>query len=295
MQSIMTSTDINFEHHKKELDEKGYTVVENVLTQIEIDAALASFNDWMDSNDQIKAIHNNVSPHGIIKHFEVGHQRHAWLIRTNPRVQSVFKYLWNTDELVVSYDGCCWLDENVKKKDNIWTHTDQSPNKKDVHCYQAFVPFTHNVTRTLVVFEGSHLLHEQYFAVRGITDSKDWQLIDHDFLDSIAHTKRVIEAKPGSLVIWESRTFHQNQYGPNPERRIVQYVSYMPKSMRSQKMKEKREKYFRELRTTSHWATPVKVNGKQPQTYGKEHLKIDYSKLRPPNLDDLMPEIVKLI
>ena len=46
-------------------------------------------------------------------------------------------------------------------------------------------------------------------------------------------------------------------------------------------MLEKRQKYFIEKRTTSHWAYPVKVNGLQPQTYGKKELLIDYSKLTP--------------
>jgi hypothetical protein len=285
----------SLEHHKAELEKKGYTIVPNVLISDEVDEALCSFNDWLDSYPQIKQIHPMISPHGILKHFQVGHQRHAWLIRTNPNVQAVFKHLWNTDELVVSYDGCCWLDETVAKKDNIWTHTDQSPKKKGLHCYQGFVALTHNKTRSLVVYEGSHLLHEKYFADRGITDPKDWQLIDHEYLQNIADTKRVIDAAPGSLVIWDSRTFHQNQYGPNPEKRVVQYVSYLPKAIRTPKMKEKREKYFRELRTTSHWATPVKVNGLQPQIYGNKDLHIDYSQLRHPELDDLMPEIVKLI
>ena len=43
------------------------------------------------------------------------------------------------------------------------------------------------------------------------------------------------------------------------------------------KMLEKRQKYFTDKRTTSHWAYPVKVNGQQPQNYGDAKLKINYS------------------
>ena len=40
---------------------------------------------------------------------------------------------------------------------------------------------------------------------------------------------------------------------------------------------------------------PVKVNGKQGRTYGDDSIHIDYSLLEEPELDDLMPEIQKLI
>ena len=40
----------------------------------------------------------------------------------------------------------------------------------------------------------------------------------------------MVEAEAGSLVLWDSRTFHQNQYGVQDEgERIVQYVCYMPR------------------------------------------------------------------
>ena len=97
------------------------------------------------------------------------------------------------------------------------------------------------------------------------------------------------------MVLWDSRTFHQNQYGTNNEERIVQYVSYLPRCNLTKKMLEKRQKYFTDKRTTSHWAYPVKVNGQQPQNYGDAKLKINYSELVKPELEDLIEEITKLI
>ncbi len=285
----------NMQQFQQDLQEKGYCIIENILTEDEVQNVLEHFYRWLDSSPQIKRLHNLIDPHGIFKYMEAGHQRHAWMIRTNPKVKDVFSQLWDTDDLVVSYDGCCWLPADCKKKDNIWTHTDQAPVKKGLRCYQGFVSLTDNTERTLVVYEGSHLLHEEYAEEYSITCPKDWHLIDHKYLERIADRKRVLHVKAGSLVLWDSRTFHQNQYGTLAEERIVQYVSYLPKSGRSQKMKEKREKYFIERRMTSHWAYPVKVNGKQPQNYGNTALAIDYSTLLSPDLDDLMPEIEKLI
>ena len=60
-------------------------------------------------------------------------------------------------------------------------------------------------------------------------------------------------------------------------------------------MLEKRQNYFAEKRTTSHWAYPIKVNGLQPQNYGDKTLNINYSELVEPQLDDLLEDIVKLV
>lgn len=280
---------------KSDLEEFGYAIVPNILTAEELRTATECFHNWLDANPDLKSNHSKMNPHGIFKHHEVGHQRHAWYIRTRKAVQEVFKTLWQTDDLVVSFDGSCYIDKDLAKSDNIWTHTDQAPNKVGVHCYQAFVSLTSNKERTLVVYEASHKLHEQYMKERNLTDAKNWLKIDVQYLEKIRDTKRVLEVEAGSLVLWDSRTFHQNQYGRPGEERIVQYVSYLPKDKRSKAMKDKRVKYLLERRTTSHWPYPVAVNGLQPQTYGNKDKLIDYSVLPVPDLEDLKEEIEELI
>ena len=102
----------------------------------------------------------------------------------------------------------------------------------------------------------------------------------------------------GSLALWDSRTFHQNQYGKPGEERIVQYVCFLPKSHPDNKPNiiAKRRKYFNERRTTSHWPCPIRVNSLQMNFRNKDPRKtIDYSKLEEPELDDLMEEIEKLL
>lgn len=280
----------------QELDEKGYAIVENVLSAEEIREARKCFDEWQNSHPQIKAIGDKINPHGIYKHFQVGQQRHAWLIRTNPKVQDVFRTIWNTDDLIVSYDGSCYIPADCKKKDNIWTHTDQAPSKKGRICIQGFVALTDNVHRSLVVYEGSHKLHEEYCKERNLTSSKDWLLIEHEYLEKLKATRRVLPVKAGSLVLWDSRTFHQNQYGGIcNEERVVQYVSFLPRKNLTKKMQEKRIEYFLDMRTTSHWANPVKVNGLQPQTYGNKDLVIKYYELKLPDLEDMLDSIYKII
>jgi ectoine hydroxylase-related dioxygenase (phytanoyl-CoA dioxygenase family) len=280
-----------------ELAENGYCVIENVLTAEEVETSIKYFREWFSSHPQIAGLHSKISPHGIFKYHEVGQQRHAWYIRTRPNVQNVFKNIWKTDEVVVSFDGCCYIPADCKKKDGVWTHTDQAPTKKGLKCIQGFVALTDNTERTLVVYEGSHKLHEEYAKEYNLTSTKDWLLIEQNYLDKISDKKRVLNVKAGSLVLWDSRTFHQNQYGAkdNNEERIVQYVSYLPRCNLTKKMLEKRQKYFADKRTTSHWAYPVKVNGQQPQNYGNALLKINYSELIAPKLEDLIEDINKIL
>jgi hypothetical protein len=263
----------------KDLREKGYAVIEGVLSPGEVDEAKESFYSYYYHEDrqQIRHIHSKLSPHGINKFL--GHGQWAWKIRKNPFVKECFKRLWKTPNLVVSFDGCCYLPEDVNKRDTCWTHTDQAPSSEGELCTQAFIALTDNDTRTLVVYEGSHKLHHQYGKDFNVTDKKNWHKIHPDFLESIAHTKRVVSVKAGWMVWWDSRTFHQNQYGNNQEERLVQYICYLPKSGRSEKERKKREKYLKDERTTSHWPYPVSVNGRQPQHYGDKTLAIDYEKV----------------
>jgi ectoine hydroxylase-related dioxygenase (phytanoyl-CoA dioxygenase family) len=149
-----------------------------------------------------------------------------------------------------------------------------------------------------------------------ITGKKNWLLIDKDYLSRIDDKKRALEVPAGSLVLWDSRTFHQNQYGkagaseagagPGEagageagagEERIVQYVSFLPKKnpQNTSAQQKKRLKYYTERRTTSHWSYPLNVNGLQPQAYGNPDMLIDYKKLTPPNLSDLEEKIKLLL
>ena len=270
------------------LKENGYVIIPNVLNIHEINQAKQLFINWKNSIPNLDKLHNTIDPHGIFKFLEIGHQEFAWNIRTRYNIINIFKKIWNTDDLVVSFDGSCYISKDCNKKDKTWTHTDQAPNSIGLKCYQSFVSLTNNEERTLIVYEKSHLLHEKYFKERNISHSKNWNLIDIDYLNSIEYSKKTLKVNAGDLVIWDSRTFHQNQYGKiNSEERLVQYLCYLPKNVKNnnKNQQNKRLKYFNERRTTSHWPYPLNVNGLQPQTYGDKSKLIDYSTLPKPNLD----------
>ena len=284
---------------KSDLDARGWTIVPNVLTAEEVEHAKNHFYAWQQTIPNHDEVHSKCDPHGIYKFHEAGHQYHAWFIRTRPNVQAVFKQLWGCNHLITSFDGSCFISKENDKKDNIWTHTDQAPATKGLACYQGFVSLTTNKERTLVVYDKSHLLHEDYFRSRGEGDSKNaWNKIDLGVLHQLKDNRRALHVPAGALVLWDSRTFHQNQYGkPRSEERIVQYVCFLPRShtKNTEAMQKKRRKYLKERRTTSHWPAPIYVNGKQPRTFGNKSLLIDYEKLRAPDLSTLMDVMEQLL
>jgi ectoine hydroxylase-related dioxygenase (phytanoyl-CoA dioxygenase family) len=283
--------------YKESLAKKGYAIIKDCLTSEQVATAKQYFSEWLTNNPELTAHHSKINSHGIFKFGEAGHQRHAWYIKTLDNVQAPFRAIWETPELTTGFDGSCWITPDCKKRDTIWTHTDQAPDTKGLACIQGFVALTSNKERSFVVYEGSHLLHESYMLSKNITGTKNWLLIEHDYLARIAPLRKVLEVPAGSLVLWDSRTFHQNQYGQCNEERIVQYVSFLPKKhpQNTAAQQKKRLKYYHERRTTSHWAYPLQVNGLQPQVYGKNELLIDYSKIVSANLDDLEEKILKLL
>jgi hypothetical protein len=292
----------DIDYHKKNLKEKGYTIINNVYNEEEINEYKNEFYNWY-NKDNIKYLHSIIDGNGIFKHHQVGHQRFAWLARTNPKIINIFKELWETDELVTSFDGCCYYPCDYIGKPEYWTHTDQSSRKKGLHCYQSFLSLTKNKERTLVLYESSHLLHEHYFASMEIDEPKDWNILDKNYVYKFKENKINLHVSEGDLVVWDSRLFHQNSCGGPEcnEERLIQYLCYLPKHSEGNNEKEKkqRKKFFEKKRTTSHWPYPMNVVPEQPNSYNYYNpdklIYIDYSSLSEPNIDDLKEEIEKLL
>ena len=294
----------NIEYYTNELLEKGYTIIPNILNVQQIDEFIMEFNKWMDSVEDIDYLHSIIHYHGIFKYFQVAHQRFAWLLRTNKKIQNVFKAIWNTEELVCSFDGCCYFPKNTEHlTDQYWIHSDQSSLKKGRRCVQSFISLTENKEKTFVVYEGSHLLHEEYSEMYNIDNPSDWNPIMKEYVDSISDRKKILHVNAGSLVLWDSRTFHQNTCGNKNSRedRLVQYLCFLPKNSENNDLEQEelRIRCFESLRTTNHWPYPITPVCLQPQTYNyynpESKIKIDYKNLPEPRLDDLYPEILKVL
>jgi len=210
------------------LNTKGYYIYKNILSENEIKNALELFNIYIKRNfENFDYIHSKINIHNIIKYHQIGHQEHAWYLRTRKKIIKLFADVWNTNinNLCVSFDGTCYIKKtNSKFNNKCWTHTDQAPKYKNLKCYQGFVSLTNNKYNSLLIYEGSHKLHEEYFKNKNLSnDSKNWHKIDPNYLETIKDKKKILNVPKGSFVIWDSRLFHQNTH-INNEERIVQYI-----------------------------------------------------------------------
>ena len=297
---VVNTLQDTIEKNIKELQENGYTIIHNVYNKDEISEYKAEFFKWY---KHVEHLHSIIHSNGICKYFDVGHQRFAWLARTNPKIINIFKKLWNTDELVTSFDGCCYYSPDFIGEPHYWIHTDQSSQKKGLHCYQSFLSMTNNSDRTLVLYKGSHLQHQDYFKTMNIDSESDWNILDENYVNNLKNEKIYVHAKEGDLVIWDSRTFHQNSCGTSccEEERLVQYLCYLPKHHENNNLKEQLQRriFFEDKRTTSHYPYPMNAVPLQPNNYNYYHpndkILIDYNLLPHVNLDDLQEEIENLL
>lgn len=265
------------ESQRTQLEIQGYTIVK-VLDKVQVKTAKTKFIRWFKACPKEAQI---VPPHGVFGMAQAGHTEMAWYIRTRPKVLGVFEELWGTADLLTSFDGFGYNPATEKPcRNTVWLHSDQSPNKKGVHCYQAFVALTSNTTSTFNCVPGSHFKHQDIFSA-SLKPSANWQPLAPASKASWGAKSIDVAVKRGDMVIWDSRLLHQNKY--SSEFRLVQYVCMKPRQGANPAAIKKRLKYFKAQRTTSHWPYPVKVNGLQPQVFGDKSKLIDYTTL--PEID----------
>lgn len=223
----------------------------------------------------------------LIQHFGVGHFETSWKIRQNKKVAKVFSKIHKCkeDELLVSFDGLSLHlpPEDTKRgwyRGTNWFYTDQSPLKPEL-CIQGMVTLNdvNDNDATLAVLEGSHKYHNEFFKSNGLSVKSDWYKLNKD-LNEISYFEhkgcemKCIKATKGSLILWNSKTFHQaieaQKIRNQKNTRAVIYVCMTPRSWTTETTLKRKRIAFKERRTTNHWPHRPKMFPLKPQTYGKE-------------------------
>lgn len=266
------------------LEKFGYTVIPDILSNKECikfrneiwEELKYVSKDKFDYNDKttwdnFKLFNPQYSM--LLHHYSLGHMQSIWDIRQHPNVYNVFENIWNTsvNNLLVSFDGLAILlpPEKTNKGwiSNEWFHTDQSSKKIGKHCIQGMITLydINNNDATLSVLESSHNYHQSFFQENNIINKSDWYLLknnEKDYFIDKGCIEKDIEAKEGSMILWDSRTFHQGK-GVNISRekeniRMVIYICMLPKlTINNHKFLIKKQKAFNNLRITSHWANSL--------------------------------------
>lgn len=281
---------------RSSIESDGYAIVPGIIDGTQVSMLKSMFMEWYNSVPNLKLQHRKMDPHGIFKRHGVGQRDFMWWSRVF--ASDFFREFYGTDEVTTSMDGACFIEEDFAGADNNWTHTDQVVTDNTFKCVQGFLSFTSNTKdgRTFRVIPKSHLLHEEYgkTVVDPKLRKKQFHLIDPAYLESIrsrGYLPKALDVEAGSLVLWDSRVFHQNQYGrPRSGKRLGAYVCMLPRKHKrnTDAERRKRRRYHETDRTTSHWPYRIKVNTAQGNHRGDQSLVIDYTRL--PSTTNLPPQ-----
>ncbi|PWY93531.1 hypothetical protein BO94DRAFT_511159 [Aspergillus sclerotioniger CBS 115572] len=257
----------------------GYAVIKGVLSKERAseyrDSALTwleSFNLGFDRNDKSTWKKENLPQSwkgGMYLHFSAAHEKYVWDVRCEPNVIAPFAKLWETDELVVSFDTV-----NITLPQSIvgaydsqpWPHCDQAPERKGLVCVQGIVNLSNAGPNDggLIVMKKSAALFDQFFEENPVTGPTPWRTAKHkDFhpfhdKDLEWYRERGCElvkvcAEPGDLILWDSRQMHWAQFGESDVVRTIVYVTYTPAEWMGEEDREKKKDLFEKFETTTHW------------------------------------------
>lgn len=273
-----------YEKNFVELAEKGYTVIEDVVPAPVCAASFAGIVRFLNeagvnTGDPALSMASYPNSHGIVQHLEAGQMQPVWDIRLRDEVVGVFEELYGDNDLLVSFDGFCWMPRHLRHNGRQWMHADQSHKRLGLRCIQGYVnllPSHDDRSGSLVVVPGSHLKHSTYAAKHpeATANPKDWhKYTDAELAEFGGETVRV-HGRVGSLVLWDSRTAHSAR-PPEPDadetrERCVVYVCYQPRSLIQEPALKRKARAFDEFRMTTHWpASRIEQFAKTWRTWGK--------------------------
>lgn len=229
---------------------------------------LKSFNTPLDLNDPSTWTTANLPVQTKLNTFEsyaVVHEKFMWDLRQEPSIIAAFAKIWGTEELLVSFDSVnITLPNRADKPVRApWPHVDQSPLRRGLHCVQGIV----NLSRagpedgSLVVLPGSHACVEEYFDTQ--TEHSSWKAEDRYYFGEKGMkwfaergiTPLKVQAEPGDLILWDSRTVH---WGGEPSAqsdtiRTVVYAAYAPARLASPETLAQKKRVFEKFGATTHW------------------------------------------
>lgn len=252
-----------FQANFAELESDGVTVIEDVVPPELCAEVLAELKQYLrdcgvEVDNPALSLDTYPNMRGIMQQG-VGHLPGVWRIRLNEKVQRIFGALYGTNNLLVSFDGACWMPKHFTETGRARLHVDQAHTKKGRWCIQGYVNLVSShdaASGSLSVSRGSHKLHDD-FVPRENPPADDWYSFTDEEFKAFAPPER-IHGGVGSLVLWDSRTAHRAtaplKGTENTRERAVVYVSMQPTDFCTEANLKKKAAAFENGRMTSHWA-----------------------------------------
>ncbi|KAF4972885.1 hypothetical protein FSARC_656 [Fusarium sarcochroum] len=215
-----------------------------------------------------------ITEKGMIIGYGVAHESFTWSIRQEPGVVEAFERVYDTKDLIVSFDAINTAFPGRKdiKANTPWPHQDQDPEKPGFRCLQGLVNILPNGDNDggLIVCKGAHLLSEEFHEAFKDEDDKIWAWTKEwygftgkgmEWLKEKGCEWTKINAEPGDLVVWDSRTPHYNVSPEGTSPRFCTYTCYMPAADATQEDLIRKKAAFENLQSTTHWPNAMHVGG----------------------------------
>ncbi|KAL2793783.1 Clavaminate synthase-like protein [Aspergillus keveii] len=279
-QDIVHFTPRTYGDWRDEFHKYGCVVVKGVITPERAEYYRTKQIEWLkkfelgfDENDKSTWTAENLPCNykgGMYFLYGATHENFVWKARMEPGVVDVFSKLWETDELIVAFDGFNISFPNRKDtKWSPWPHCDQSPKRKGMQAVQGLLNFAPNGLKDggLILMKGAANLFDEFFASqRQAADHEDappaeleWEDL---FLFSEEHVQwfkdhgcelTKINLDPGDMVLWDSRTMHYACLPEGDQIRHAQYICMTPRRFATPEALDLRKRCFEEYRGTTHW------------------------------------------
>jgi len=215
------------------LKEHGFVVIANVLSEKEIAEGKELFWKWMeglnagiDPNDTNTWIDANWPAAqrfktGILHTFGIGQSDFMWYLRTRPQVRNAYEHVWNSRELLTSFDGCAawrpWREWSEWKTTETWFHVDQDPCiNSGLECVQGQVTLmdANEETGGFACIPGSHKEFHKFADIMKNPSPRQLRLADNKLKQENVQSlqKIMVRSLAGDMILWDSRTMHASTH-----------------------------------------------------------------------------------
>mmetsp|Transcript_8651 Transcript_8651/g.24318 ORF Transcript_8651/g.24318 Transcript_8651/m.24318 type:complete len:913 (+) Transcript_8651:63-2801(+) len=307
---------------------EGFVVIKSVADESMVKTAYDLLWEFLEEADAGSAVRRNkvdtwwsgrdghgwagAADDGIIQGRGIGQSEVLWSLRGLPTVRKVFADLWGTEQLVSSFDGAgvfrpYGIHREYKTTKKNWYHLDQAHYKRGLHCVQGLVTLKDATEETggLVVVPRSHRFHNdiccRYKAGDMTSDFLSINVNDRVLTEGNLGP-RMVAAKAGDMILWDSRTIHCNT-SPLKESwdllqgndlvRAVCYICMTPAAWCTDDIFKRRQQAFENGVTTAHWPheyhpknTPRARPPSIPLTQEQKNLICPFDKVAVRNLQE---------
>lgn len=235
----------------------------------------------------------------IIPGLGIGQSEAQWFVRSRQAVKQAFATIWNTEDLLTSFDGMClwrpWPLNPDWKTQGGWLHIDQHPiGRPGFQCIQGLVnllPMAPEIGGNVLV-PGSHKDHDQVASRYSKRLQRVPTYVDHFRYPSNDPLLKpaTVHLEPGDLLLWDSRTVHcsgpgQGDVAPAPKLlRAVSLVCMMPRAAATAEVLEQRKTAPAQLISTTNWTDRfVDIDKNYPEL--RDGARSKYTLPQEPSLD----------